>query len=487
MINLDSVKNILHKIGKVKVLVIGDLMLDKYVLGDVDRISPEAPIPIMKVDKTFLVPGGAGNVARNLNSLGVKTNFISIVGQDDSGRKLIKSISKNSNVFANIIVDKNRKTSIKTRYIGNNQQLLRTDQETIQKLPNDIEKKIFLYFSTAIKKSDLVILSDYGKGMFFGGFCQHLIKYSLKLKKRVIVDPKNFDFSVYKGAYCITPNIKEAFNATNIHVNDDLSAEKCGLYIINKNLSKKILLTRGKNGLSVIEKFKATHFPANAEEVYDVSGAGDTVVASFAACIAANIDIQTAAEFANINAGIVVKKSGTASIETKEIYSIFNQRNKPNTENKVFKILNIQKIVLEWKNKGLKVGFTNGCFDILHSGHIESLKHASNNCDKLIVALNSDISIKKIKGKDRPVQDELSRVKIISSLSIVDAVILFNEETPIKLIKKIKPDYLIKGADYRISDIVGSDIIDSWGGKVIRSKLVKNISTSKLISNIKNS
>ncbi len=487
MINLDSVKNILHKIGKVKVLVIGDLMLDKYVLGDVDRISPEAPIPIMKVDKTFLVPGGAGNVARNLNSLGVKTNFISIVGQDDSGRKLIKSISKNSNVFANIIVDKNRKTSIKTRYIGNNQQLLRTDQETIQKLPDDIEKKIFLYFSTAIKKSDLVILSDYGKGMFFGVFCQRLIRYSLKLKKRVIVDPKHFDFSVYKGAYCITPNIKEAFNATNIHVNDDFSAEKCGLYIINKNLSKKILLTRGKNGLSVIEKSKATHFPANAEEVYDVSGAGDTVVASFAACIAANIDIQTAAEFANINAGIVVKKSGTASIETKEIYSIFNQRNKPNTENKVFKILNIQKIVLEWKNKGLKVGFTNGCFDILHSGHIESLKHASNNCDKLIVALNSDISIKKIKGKDRPVQDELSRVKIISSLSIVDAVILFNEETPIKLIKKIKPDYLIKGADYIISDIVGSDIIDSWGGKVIRSKLVKNISTSKLISNIKNS
>ena len=314
-----------------------------------------------------------------------------------------------------------------------------------------------------------------------------VIKYSLKLKKRVIVDPKHFDFSVYKGAYCITPNIKEAFNATNIHVNDDFSAEKCGLYIINKNLSKKILLTRGKNGLSVIEKSKTTHFPANAEEVYDVSGAGDTVVASFAACIAANIDIHTAAEFANINAGIVVKKSGTASIETKEIYSIFNQRNKPNTENKVFKILSIQKIVLEWKNKGLKVGFTNGCFDILHSGHIESLKHASNNCDKLIVALNSDISIKKIKGKDRPIQDELSRVKIISSLSIVDAVILFNEETPIKLIKKIKPDYLIKGADYIISDIVGADIIDSWGGKVIRSKLVKNISTSKLISNIKNS
>ena len=226
MFSQESLSKILECIGKAKVLVIGDLMLDNYIVGDVERISPEAPIPVMKIEKKIFVPGGAGNVVRNLDSLGVKTQFISLVGQDEPGRKLIKILSSMKNISSNILIDRRRKTSIKTRYIVNNQQLLRTDEETITKLPQDMAKQILQYFSSAIKKTDIVIVSDYGKGVFLGNFYKRLIKCALSLNKNVIVDPKNSDFSIYKGAYCITPNIKEAYAATNIFVKDNFSAKK---------------------------------------------------------------------------------------------------------------------------------------------------------------------------------------------------------------------------------------------------------------------
>ena len=481
MFNKNSLKIILEKIAKANVLVIGDSMLDSYIIGNVERISPEAPIPIMKIEENFFIPGGAGNVALNLSSLGVKSYFISLVGKDDAGKKLIKILDLSKNINANIVMDKSRKTSIKTRYIGNSQQLLRTDEETTNKMSRDVEKQIFQYYVRAIKKSDVVIISDYGKGIFWGNFCQRIIKLAINLKKNVIVDPKNNDFSLYKGAYCITPNIKEAYLATNVNVKDNYSAEKCGLHIIEKNWSKTVLLTRGKEGLSIIEKSNKTHFKADTEEVYDVSGAGDTVVAFFAASIAAKLDTNTAAELANLAAGIVVKKSGAATVNVEEMLLASKQKYANKSKNNHFDEASIKQKISEWKINNLNIGFTNGCFDLLHSGHIETLKKASSVCDRLIVAINSDSSIKKIKGAKRPIQDEKSRLSIISSLSMVDAVVLFNENTPLKLIKLIKPDFLIKGEDYKTSQIVGANIISKWGGKIVRTKLVKNRSTTKLI------
>ena len=481
MFSQESLSKILECIGKAKVLVIGDLMLDNYIVGDVERISPEAPIPVMKIEKKIFVPGGAGNVVRNLDSLGVKTQFISLVGQDEPGRKLIKILSSMKNISSNILIDRRRKTSIKTRYIVNNQQLLRTDEETITKLPQDMAKQILQYFSSAIKKTDIVIVSDYGKGVFLGNFYKRLIKCALSLNKNVIVDPKNSDFSIYKGAYCITPNIKEAYTATSIFVKDNFSAKKCGLQIIDKNWSTTVLITRGREGLSIIDKYNGSHYKANTEEVYDVSGAGDTVVACFSAAIAANLDINTAAKFANLAAGVVVKKSGTAAVNAKEMFSAIKQKNKVKSDNKLFDNKSIKEIILEWRSNNFNIGFTNGCFDLLHSGHIDTLKTASETCDKLIVAINSDQSVRKIKGGKRPIQDQISRIKIMTALSMVDAVILFNESTPLKLIKIVKPDFLIKGADYKTSEIVGANIISKWGGKIIRTRLIKNKSTTRLI------
>jgi len=481
MLNKKSLKIILEKIAKTNILVIGDSMLDNYIIGNVERISPEAPIPIMKIEENFFIPGGAGNVALNLSKFGIKSYFISLVGKDDAGKKLIKLLKLSKNIKTNIVIDEFRKTSIKTRYIGNSQQLLRTDEETTSKMSREVEKQIFQCYVKAIKNSDVVIISDYGKGIFLGNFCQRIIKLALDLKKNVIVDPKNNDFSQYKGAYCITPNIKEAYLATNVNVRDNYTAEKCGLYIIEKNWSKTVLLTRGKEGLSIIEKSNQTHFKADTEEVYDVSGAGDTVVAFFASAIAAKLDTHTAAELANLAAGIVVKKSGAATVNIEEMLLASKKKYGNKFKNKHFDRVSIKQKISEWKINNLNIGFTNGCFDLLHSGHIETLKQASSVCDKLIVGINSDSSIRKIKGEKRPIQDEKSRLSIVSSLSMIDAVVLFNENTPLKLIKLIKPDFLIKGEDYKTSEIVGASTISKWGGKIVRTKLVKNRSTTKLI------
>jgi D-beta-D-heptose 7-phosphate kinase / D-beta-D-heptose 1-phosphate adenosyltransferase len=479
MIKNSKIKHIITEIQNKKVLVIGDIMLDKYVFGCVDRISPEAPIPIINIDRIRLLEGGAGNVLKNLNSLNVRTSFISVIGNDNTGKLLKSRFKKFKNIEYALLQDENRKTTLKTRYIANGQQLFRTDEETIASLDKNLQEKVFQYFKLFLRQSDIVIFSDYGKALFIeSNFCQKLIKHASKEKKKIIVDPKGDDFKKYRGSYFITPNSKEAFKATNIEPKNDNLAKKCGKHIIDNKWSKNVLLTRGERGLSLIEKNNSYHFQSNAQEVFDVTGAGDTVIALFSASLANNNSNIDSAIFANMGASIAVKKLGTSSITKEEIYKISNKENKT----KIIPYENILEIINELKINKKTIGFTNGCFDLIHSGHIDMLKKAAESCDKLIVAVNSDQSIKRLKGESRPILNLEAREKLLSSLEMIDFVISFKEDTPINLIKIIKPNILFKGADYKTKDIIGANYIKKIGGKVIRIKLTKNQSTTKLIS-----
>ena len=479
MMNHSKLTNIINKIQNKKVLVIGDIMLDQYVFGSVERISPEAPIPIININDTKASIGGAGNVLNNLNSLNIKTSFISIIGKDAAGKTLKKYIENLKNVEYALLIDENRKTTCKTRYMSEGQQLFRTDDETPNILDKALKEKIFKYFLLFIKQTDIIIFSDYGKGVFLDNlFCQKLIKAALKKKKKVIVDPKGNNFEKYKGSFFITPNTKEAFKATKINPMNNHLTEKCGKIIINNKWSDNVLLTRSANGLSIIQTNKNEHIKSNTEEIFDVTGAGDTVIALFSAAIAAENNYSDSAHFANIGASIVVKKSGTTSLTSAELIKSINSKKLI----KIFNKNNIKNTVNKWRNDNLKIGFTNGCFDLIHSGHIDMFIKASESCDRLIVGINSDQSIKRLKGNQRPLLDLEARQKLLSALDMIDAIISFKEDTPLKLIKIIKPNILFKGADYQIKEIIGAEYIKNIGGKVKRIKLTKNHSTSKLVS-----
>ena len=483
ILNKHKIENILESISQIKVLVIGDIMLDDYVFGKVERTSPEAPIPILKNISQKSIIGGAGNVLNNLSALNVKTSFISVVGKDQPAKEIIKQVNKLKNIEYALLNDTERKTTVKTRYIADGQQIFRSDEESISKLSPKIKTKFFNYFKLFLKQSDIVIFSDYDKGIFMDDFCQKLIRYANKCKKNVIVDPKGNNFSKYRGSYFITPNTKEIYKATKILPNKEKNIQEAGNIIINKKWSKNVLLTRGSEGLSIIGKNKISHLEAETHEVFDVTGAGDTVISLFSAALAANYSNVDAANFANIGAGIVIKKLGTSVVTIPELKNAFSNNN---LNFKINDKIEIKKRIRIWKEKNFKIGFTNGCFDLIHSGHIDLLSKAAQKCDKLIVALNTDSSIKKIKGETRPILDLKSRIKLIAALEVVDMVTSFNETTPLNLIKAFKPDFLIKGADYKINEVIGGNYVKSYGGKVIRIKLTKNQSTSNLIEKIKN-
>ena len=481
MISHSKLKHIITNIQSKKVLVVGDLMLDKYVFGLVDRISPEAPIPIVKVENTKLSLGGAGNVIKNLNSLNIKTSFISVIGNDEAGKLLKACFKKLKNIEYALLQDNSRNTTLKTRYIANGQQLFRTDQETAAPLNTILKQKVLQYFKLFIKQADIIIFSDYEKGLFIDeNFCKKLIKLATLEKKKVIIDPKGDNFAKYAGSFFITPNTKESYKATHINPKNNNLALKCGKYIIKNKWSQNVLLTRGENGLSLISKNNVYHLRSNAEEVFDVTGAGDTVIALFSAALSISNSPIDSAHFANLGASIAVKKIGTSSVNKDEMYKVSIK----DKDSKILSNKDLLKNINEWRDNNETIGFTNGCFDLLHSGHIDMLQKASDACDKLVVAVNSDQSIKRLKGEARPILDIQARAKLLNSLKMIDCVISFGEDTPIKLIKKIKPNILFKGADYKIKEIIGADYIKKIGGKVIRIALTKNQSTTRLISKL---
>lgn len=461
------------------VLCIGDVILDYYSEGLIDRISPEAPIPILKLlKKEKMVLGGSGNVARNICEAGSKCHLISVVGVDDDSEKIVRLCNQEKNLTFDLIQDKKRCTTKKQRFVSGNQQIIRVDREETNKIDVKIEDKIYEKFFKRILKCDVVVISDYNKGVLTKNLTTKIIRLSKKKKKIVIVDPKKDDLGFYKNANIITPNQKELLGIESKEINQR-TIDQVSKKLIKKYGFDVVVTTKSSNGISVVrENNKNFCIPSKAKEVFDVSGAGDTVVSFIASGLARGEDFENSVKLANEAAGIVVGKFGTAVVNRLEV-----EGKKINNK----KILAIDDLVFQLKQRNSKkIGFTNGCFDLIHQGHIDYLKKAKEICDFLIVGLNNDNSVRKLKGNSRPILNESERASILSCLEFVDRVVLFSEDTPMKLIKKLKPHFLFKGDDYNLNEVVGKNEIKEWNGEVVLIKCTKNKSTSRIIERIKN-
>lgn len=465
-----------------KILCIGDLIIDLYVHGEINRISPEAPIPILKVNReNYYVLGGCGNVARNICAANAKCHMISLAG-NDNGKNIIKKLSKELMNFSfDLLVDKKRCTTIKTRFISDNQQVMRVDEENVSPISKKIEKNIFKKVQEKIDSYDVVVLSDYNKGVLTTNLIKQIISISKKKKKKVIIDPKRRDFSIYKGATIITPNFKELKEAASSFVSGDIEDDNKLVLKLSNSLIKKfnfetVVTTRSSDGISAVDKSGySLHLPSKAKEVFDVSGAGDTVLAYLATSLSKGKSLKDAIMNSNQAAGVAVGKFGTAVVNSYELQT---------NNSKLCSIESLKEHLRNIREKKI-IGFTNGCFDLIHAGHISYLKKAREKCDLLIVGLNSDKSVKKLKGKNRPINGHNDRAHILSSFPFIDKIILFEELTPINLIKKIRPNILFKGKDYKKKDVVGYNELSSWEGKVMLIDFVKNRSTSNIIDRIK--
>ena len=468
----------LKLLRKSNILVIGDVMLDRYLYGTVDRVSPEAPVPVLKPNKEEIRLGGAANVALNLSSLGSKVNLIGIAGKDSASKQIVNLLKDNK--IKNSLIKSNLPTITKLRLISSKQQLLRIDNEEEFTKEDWKSAKSKFDESIALKSNNLLIISDYGKGTLQD--IPSLITKAKRYKKIVLVDPKGNNFSKYKGADIITPNFLEFEGVVGTVRSEKDITEKAKSLIESLHLGA-LLITRGQEGMTLFNKEKSkivrSDFPTQAKEVFDVSGAGDTVIASIAASLSTGFDISSAVKLANVAAGIVVGKSGTATASLLEIEPYFSN------EDSLYNLNEIQKHSSMLKKRNKKIIFTNGCFDILHAGHVYYLEQAKKLGDELVVGLNSDSSVKNLKGTDRPINNLDQRAKVLSSLECVDKVVSFSEATPIKLIKAIKPDVIVKGGDYKVKDVVGHNEAGSWGGKVRIIPLMPGLSTTNIIKKFK--
>ncbi|MEM6811414.1 MAG: D-glycero-beta-D-manno-heptose-7-phosphate kinase [Pseudomonadota bacterium] len=483
---MSDMKLVIKNFSKAKVLLIGDIMLDRYIYGDVSRISPEAPIPVLKIEKEDEILGGAGNVLANLSALGCKTAILGTMGKDATADKiasLIKLLPKTKNT---LLRDKDRPTTEKSRFIAQNQQILRVDNEMPESIDKAIENKIFSKAEKLISDYDIMVLSDYGKGVLTKSLTQKLIRLANKKNKPVLVDPKSNDFSKYRNASFITPNRKELSEATDgAQTKTDKDIEKAAKKIIQDHKIRSVIATRSEDGLSIISHSKKpSHFRTDTIEVYDVSGAGDTVVAVLAASIATKMNTDQMGEIANIAGSIVVSKIGTAVVSSEELLSRFDHEDE-NSRLKSWEEARDQ--IKKWQAKGLKVGFTNGCFDILHHGHVTYLNDARKRCDRLVLGLNHDASVKILKGPTRPINDQNARASVMSGLSSIDMVVHFgakkkgDDNTPSPLLDFIRPDLLMKGGDYKIGDLPEAKVVIRYGGSVEIMPLYKGYSTTNII------
>ena len=478
--NKDIIINKFNSKGK-WALVIGDVMLDKYIFGEVNRTSPEAPVPVVEKKSESFRMGGAANVAANLIGLGIKTILSGVVGNDQNGEALKRLLKKN-NISQQGLIKSTLSTTTKTTIIAGHQQIVRVDDEdtNISLSANQIKKILNLI----IKKPSIIVLSDYAKGFLTENLTQKIIKQAKKNDIPILVDPKGNNIKKYAGASILTPNKKEAFVLSNLaEPNEDLLEKQLKKICIKFDI-ENIAMTQGDQGIKLVSSRKIDVIPATKlKKVFDVSGAGDTVIATLAAGLIGKLTTHKSLELANIAAGVAIGKVGTVAIEGHEII------NEIDTEQtlQIHKIVSFNKLdglIKNLRAKDLKIGFTNGCFDILHAGHVTYLEQAKNNIDFLILGLNSDSSVKKIKGAKRPIINQEDRARVLSSLEAVDAVIIFDEETPIKLIQRIKPNFLIKGSDYKLTEVVGHKEVTKWGGKVKLVELLAGRSSSNIIKDI---
>ena len=484
--NIDLAAHI-EALAGVRVVVAGDVMLDRFLYGTVERISPEGPIPVLRVEREAAMLGGAGNVLRNLAALGAAVEFLAVVGDDAAGREVQALAQEAAGAGCHLLVEAGRPTTIKERYIAAGQQLLRADRDPNGAIGAGTAAALLAAATAALQGAGALVLSDYGKGALEPETVAALIAAARAAGCPVVVDPKGRDYGIYRGATLVTPNRRELEEASGLPTSGDQEVARAGRKIIDSCGIEVVLATRGSDGLTLLGpggKGKHLHLPAEAREVFDVSGAGDTVAAAVAAALAAGLGFEAAARLANVAAGIVVGKLGTAVVRPEELLQALHASYLLAAEAKVVGRDALLARAERWRGAGLRLGFTNGCFDLLHPGHVSLFEQARAACDRLIVGLNSDASVRRLKGAGRPVQSEAARAALLASLASVDLVVIFGEDTPLALIEALKPDVLVKGADYARDQVVGADVVERHGGKVILAELAPGHSTTGVIEKL---
>jgi D-beta-D-heptose 7-phosphate kinase/D-beta-D-heptose 1-phosphate adenosyltransferase len=467
------------------VLCVGDLMLDEFVYGEVSRISPEAPAPVIAVQRSETNIGGAGNVARNITSLGAKCIFVSLIGDDVTGKILKTELAREKLIEQVLIVDPERPTTRKARYVSEHfsTHMLRADWELAAPASEAVERQLIDAVVAALPRADIVLLSDYAKGVLTARVVRHVIDEARKRGTRVIVDPKNANLAVYRGATLLTPNQKEFAEATRRRIQSDEDIAEASVEALRSADAEAVLVTRSEHGMTLAHRDgNLIHVPAQPAKVRDVSGAGDTVVAVLAVTLAAKSSWEDALRCATAAAAVAISKPGTATVSLAELRSKILPHASLTAELKIASsAADLEAQVAEWRRQGQRVGFTNGCFDILHPGHVRVLTQARAACDRLIVGLNSDASVRRLKGADRPVQDGRARAEVLAALEAVDLVAIFEEDTPLHLISLIKPSVLVKGGDYTREQVVGHEIVTAYGGKIVLVDILQGHSTTSLV------
>jgi len=465
-----------------RVLVVGDIMLDRYVGGEVRRISPEAPIPVLRAQTRRSVLGGAGNVAQNIAALGGQALLVGVVGRDEAANEIAAIVAGTQAISARL-VPAPRPSSVKTRFMSGSHQLLRLDEEVSDPVDADIEAALLEAIGAALPGVRVMVLSDYGKGVFTDRVLAAAIALAHRAGVVVLADPKRAHFGAYHGVDVLTPNVLEVSQATGITVPDDAGAAAAGEAARAQADAAAVLVTRSEKGMTLVRRAEpALHVPTQARAVADVSGAGDTMIATLATALAIGAPLPEAAALANVAAGIAVGKLGTATVLRSELTEALHSHTDP-----ARKILDRPAAIARvaaWRRAGLKVGFTNGCFDLLHPGHVGLLARARATCDRLVVALNTDASVRRLKGPTRPVQSETARATVMAALEAADLVVLFDEETPLEIVNALLPDVIIKGADYAPDQVVGAAEVIANGGRLVLVPLEVGHSTTNTIARI---
>lgn len=485
----------ISQIPAARVLVVGDIILDQFVHGDVDRISSEAPVPVLVARRDSHMPGGGGNVMSNLSGLQAQGTIITVVGKDENAKTLERLLAEKKGCKAILIPSDERRTTFKVRYVGQNQQMLKVDFVDTHEIPQAIQDKVFEAFKRELPNAQIVILSDYGNGVLARDLTQRMIAEINKAGKTVLVDPRGEDFKKYAGATIITPNRSELRIATRMPIKTDDEAVAAMQKMLGDNGIESALMTRSQDGITVVKKdgkgfAPAYHVKPEPVEVFDVSGAGDTVIATVATSMAAGATLEVAAELANLAGGVVVTKVGTTPIYLAELQQAASRSGTAQTLI-ADEWAQAQEIVAKWRRQGLKVGLTNGCFDILHAGHVEYLAKAAACCDRMILGLNTDASVRILKGADRPVNNQYARAQVMGALDSVDLVVFFGAEkagddnTATALIGALKPDVYLKGGDYTPETLPETPAVKAYGGAIEIISFKDGFSTTNTIAKIK--
>jgi len=480
----NEIKDFFTRVAQLKALVVGDLMLDEYLWGKAERISPEAPVAVVDVARQDMRLGGAGNVINNLLSLGCQVRVASVIGADEDGRTILERLELRGVSADGVVLSAARKTSRKTRVLASNQQMLRIDRESRDEIDSAAALELMAYVREQLPQVQVVLLSDYLKGVLTDSLTRELITLCRAAKVPVLVDPKGKDYSKYRGATLLTPNRKEAAEASGVTIRTGEDVSRAGWRLLQDLNLDALVLTRSEEGMSLFMAGRdEIQLPTLAREVFDVSGAGDTVLASIGLGLAGGLELPDAARLSNLAAGVVVGKVGTSTVTPEEILRSISV-DVDRSDAKIRTCRELQHLLLEEKSRGRSIVFTNGCFDLLHVGHVKYLQKARALGDLLVLGLNSDASIRRLKGEKRPLIGEEERAHILAALDCIDYLVIFDEDTPYELITQLRPDILVKGGDYLAEEVVGKEIVEGYGGRVELIRFVDGKSTTNIIEKI---